>query len=186
MTRDDIKKLFPEATDDQITRMLNQTNSELQAEKARTERYRAEADRVGELEKQIKDLSNQNVSGAEKAAKDLEEAQRRIAELEKAQSIMAQKKSAMEKFKIDAAQADKVIKEDGSLDFDALGQIMSEKETAAATAKEQEIAKNQGNPGGSPGEPGGSSEKPSDLENVESMTFGGVSKDMQATRDYYK
>lgn len=185
MTRDDIKKLFPEATDDQITRMLNQMNSEVQAERSKADKYKAEADKVSELEKQIKDLSNQNVSGAEKAAKDLEDAQKRIAELEKAQAIMSTKKSAMEKFHINAEQADKVIREDGSLDFDALGQIMSEKETAAATAKEQEIAKNQGNPGGS-SNGDGKDEKPDDLANIETINFGGVSKEATAVRDYYK
>ena len=185
MTRDDIKKMFPEATDDQITRMLNQMNSEVQAERTKAEKYKAEADRVSELEKQIKELSNQNVSGAEKAAKDLEDAQKRIAELEKAQAIMSTKKSAMEKFRINAEQADKVIKEDGSIDFDVLGQIMSDKEAAAATAKEQEIAKNQGNPGGSSDEDG-KDEKPEDLANIETISFGGVSKEATAARDYYK
>ena len=43
------------------------------------------------------------------------------------------------------------MKDDGSLDYAELGKIMSEKETAAAQAKEQEIAKNQDIPGGGAG-----------------------------------
>lgn len=36
MTREDVVKLFPDATDEQITRMLNQHNSEVQKEKKKT------------------------------------------------------------------------------------------------------------------------------------------------------
>jgi hypothetical protein len=45
-------------------------------------------------------------------------------------------------------QAKTVVKEDGSFDTTVLGQIISEKETASAQAKEQEIAKGTPNPGG--------------------------------------
>ena len=39
-------------------------------------------------------------------------------------------------------------KDDGSFDYDALGKIISEKEAAAAQAKEAEIAAGSTNPGG--------------------------------------
>lgn len=35
MTREDVLKLFPEATDEQITNLLNQNNSEVAKEKTR-------------------------------------------------------------------------------------------------------------------------------------------------------
>lgn len=63
----------------------------------------------------------------------------------------------MEKLKINAEQAKTVVKDDGSIDYDALGKITSEKETAAAQAKEQEIANNSENPGG--GTAGGENKK---------------------------
>ena len=50
--------------------------------------------------------------------------------------------------KVNAEQAKAIVKEDGSFDTAELGKIMSEKETAAAQAKEQEIAKGSTNPGG--------------------------------------
>ena len=54
-----------------------------------------------------------------------------------------------------AEQAKQIVKDDGTLDYDVLGQIISDKETAAATAKEQEIANGAGNPGGGNGGAGG-------------------------------
>ena len=35
MTREEIKLIFPEATDEQITKMLNQSNTEVATEKAK-------------------------------------------------------------------------------------------------------------------------------------------------------
>ena len=37
MTREDVLKLFPEATDEQITNLLNQNNSEVATEKKLTQ-----------------------------------------------------------------------------------------------------------------------------------------------------
>ena len=54
----------------------------------------------------------------------------------------------MTNFKITADQAKSVVKDDGSLDYESLGKIISEKETASAKAKEEEIANNSTNPGG--------------------------------------
>ena len=71
-----------------------------------------------------------------------------IAKLQKDNAVRDQREAAMTNFKITAEQAKTVVKDDGSLDYTELGKIMSEKETAAAQAKEQEIAKNQDIPGG--------------------------------------
>ena len=72
-----------------------------------------------------------------------------IAKLQKDNAVRDQREAAMTNFKITAEQAKAVVKDDGSLDYTELGKIMSEKETAAAQAKEQEIANNTTNPGGS-------------------------------------
>ena len=40
MTREDVKKLFPEATDEQITSLLNQNNSEVAKEKTKAEKLK--------------------------------------------------------------------------------------------------------------------------------------------------
>ena len=148
MTREDVLKLFPEATDEQITNLLNQNNSEVAKEKNKVSQYKATADTADSLQKQLDDLQAGNMTELEKANKALETANQQIADLQKSNAIRDQREAAMTNFKITAEQAKTVVKDDGSLDYTELGKIMSEKETAAAQAKEQEIAKNQDIPGG--------------------------------------
>ena len=148
MTREQILKLFPDATDDQITNLLNQNNSEVAREKEKAKAYKADADKAADLQKRIDDLEAGNLSEVEKVNKALEAANKTIADLQKNNAIRDQREAAMTNFKITAEQAKTVVKDDGSLDYAELGKIMSDKETAAAQAKEQEIAKNQDIPGG--------------------------------------
>ena len=148
MTREDVLKLFPEATDEQITNLLNQNNSEVAKEKNKVSQYKAKADTADSLQKQLDELQAGNLTELEKANKALETANQQIADLQKSNAIRDQREAAMTNFKITAEQAKTVVKDDGSLDYTELGKIMSEKETAAAQAKEQEIAKHQDIPGG--------------------------------------
>ena len=100
MTREDVLKLFPDATDEQITNLLNQNNSEVAREKGKADKYKADAQKADDLQKQLDDLNSQNLSDIEKANKALETANQRIAELEKAQEIATQRSSVAEKFKV--------------------------------------------------------------------------------------
>lgn len=69
--------------------------------------------------------------------------------------------------------------------IDAICSIISERETAAATAKEQEIANKAGNPGGGNGTGGvGNDNKPADVLNAESISFGSASSE-QSQKDFY-
>lgn len=147
MTREDVLKLFPEATDEQITNLLNQNNSEVATEKNKAKQYKAKADTADDLQKQLDEIQAGNLTELEKANKALDTANQQIADLQKSNAIRDQREAAMTNFKITAEQAKAVVKDDGSLDYTELGKIMSEKETAAAQAKEQEIAKNQDIPG---------------------------------------
>ena len=123
-----------------------------------------------------------NLTELEKANKALETANQQIADMQKKNAIRDQREALMEKLKINAEQAKTVVKDDGSLDYDALGKIISEKETAAAQAKEQEIANNSENPGG--GTAGGENKKTADVENAESISFGEPAKNAEA-KDHY-
>ena len=102
----------------------------------------------------------------------METANQQIAELQKNNAIRDLREKAMTDFRITAEQAKEVVNDDGNFDTSALGKIMSEKETAAAQAKEQEIANGSTNPGG--GNAGGDTnkEKTADVENAENITFG--------------
>lgn len=161
MTREDVKKLFPEATDEQITGILNQNNSEVAKEKGKAEKIKTELDdlkasaaSVEELQKKIEEIEQSKMTETEKIAKELEKSNARVAELEKSIAIQQSRADATEKFKVTAEQAKQIVKDDGSFDYDALGTIIAEKEAAAANAKEQEIAHASTNPGGQPGDGG--------------------------------
>lgn len=183
MTRDDVLKLFPDATDDQITNLLNQNNSEVATEKNKAKQYREKAGTADELQKKLDELEAGNLSEIEKANKALDAANQQIAELKKNNAIRDQREAAMTNFKITAEQAKTVVKDDGSLDYESLGKIMSDKETAAAQAKEQEIAKNQDVPGG--GSAGGKDkDKTADVENAEKITFGNPASNSEAKNSY--
>lgn len=181
-------------TDEQIEKVIAENSKDIQSANSKADKYRSEIDKyksdagkLAEVQKQLEDLQNAQLSDIEKANKAVEAANQKIAELEAREKLGNSRKNAMEKFKITSEQANSVVKDDGSFDFEALGKIISEKEIAAATAKEQEIANNSSNPGGGNGNVGGKDdEKTADVKNAESITFGGVSKEAQAARDYYK
>lgn len=164
-----------EPTDEMISNYLNQVNGE-------SKKYKEKAETADSLQKQLDDINAQNMTEVEKATKALETANNRIAELEKAQAISNLKADVISKFRVTAEQAAKIVKDDGSMDMDVLGQIISEKETAAATAKEQEIAKGATNPGG--GNPNGAESKPADVINAEKLNFGNKASDTDV-KDFY-
>ena len=139
---------------------------------AKANEYKAKAVTADELQKKLDELEAGQMTEVEKANKALEAANEQIAKLQKDNAIRDQREAAMTNFKITAEQAKTVVKDDGSLDYESLGKIMSEKETAAAQAKEQEIANGSTNPGG--GSAGGDKdkEKTADVENAENITFG--------------
>ena len=180
MTREDVLKLFPEATDEQITNLLNQNNSEVATEKNKAKQYKAKADTADNLQKQLDEIQAGNLTELEKANKALETANQQIADLQKNNAIRDQRESAMANFKITAKI---IVKDDGSLDYAELGKIMSEKETAAAQAKEQEIAKNQDIPGGGAGGDK-DKEKTADVKNAETISFGNAAASKEAQNHY--
>lgn len=153
MTREQAKQNLiaigvAEPTDEQVSNYLNQVNGETKKEKERADGYKAKADTADGLQKQLDELQAGNLTELEKANKALDTANQQIAELKKNNAIRDLREKAMTDFKVTAEQAKTIVKEDGSFDTAELGKIMSEKETAAAQAKEQEIANGSTNPGG--------------------------------------
>lgn len=180
MTREQVLKLFPEATDEQITNLLNQSNGELEKEKQKSKAYKADADKAKELQEKIDELEGGNLTDIEKANKALEEANKTIADMQKSNAIRDQREQAMSNFKIDAEQAKSVVKDDGTLDYEALGKIISDKETASAQAKEKEIADGGTNPGGGSG--GGSGKEKTEAE----KTAEAIGKTLAGTNEAAK
>lgn len=66
MTREDVKKIFPEATDEQITAFLNQSNSDVAREKAKAQKMKEDAEKAEALEKELEELKQQNMTEAER------------------------------------------------------------------------------------------------------------------------
>ena len=188
ITREQAKKnlisiVVADPTEEQITSYLNQIGSETQKEKDKADKYKEKADKADELQSKLDEIEQGNLSEIEAANKNLEKANQRIAELEKAQMVVNQKKIVTEKFKVTGEQADNIVKEDGTLDYDVLGQIIADKETAAAQAKEQEIANGSINPGG--GNPGGKGEEKTNAEKIVEKLYGGESKQEKSVLSYY-
>lgn len=67
--------------------------------------------------------------------------------------------------------------------IDSMSQIIADKETAAAQAKEQEIANRSINPGG--GNPGGKGEEKTNAEKIVEKLYGGESKLEKSVLSYY-
>lgn len=88
MTREDVKKIFPDATDEQITSFLNQSNSDVAKEKAKAQKMKEDAEKAKALEEELEELKKQNMSDAEKAElerqKEKAANEKRISDLESA------------------------------------------------------------------------------------------------------
>lgn len=171
-------------SEENADKIMADYGSSVQKAKAKVDEYKTKADKVEELQKQLDDIEQGKLTEVEQANKNLEKANARIAELEKAQAIATQRADAASKFNVTAEQAAQIVKDDGSFDYDVLGKIISEKETAAAQAKEQEIANGSTNPGG--GTAGGNkdNEKTADVENAEKITFGSNSATAEEKNHY--
>ena len=190
MTREQAKQNIisigvEEPTDEQITNYLNQVNGETQKEKDKAAEYKEKADKADEYKAKIDELEAGNMTELEKANKALELANDQIAKMQKENSIRDLREKSMTDFKITAEQAKTVVKDDGSFDTAALGKIMSEKETAAAQAKEQEIAGKQDIPGG--GSAGGGKDKTEAEKTAEAIgkTLAGTNEAAKAIVDGY-
>lgn len=181
MTREDVKKIFPDATDDQITSFLNQSNSDVAKEKAKAQKVKEQADKAEALEKELEDLKQQNMTEAEKAElerqKEKAANEKRISDLESA--LATSQKEALTG-KITSIFADAGMKGDayaGAIKAfsnmnaeDALKEaqtfvdgISTENKNALDTAKaawEKEALEKTPNPGG--GKSGGKPEKKSE------------------------
>lgn len=181
MTREDVKKIFPDATDEQITSFLNQSNSDVAKEKAKNQKLKEDAEKAKALETELEELKKQNMSEAEKAElerqKEKATNEKRISDLESALKA-AQKDALTGKITSIFASAGMkgdayagAIKAFSNMDAeDALKEaqtfvdgISEEKKSTLDTAKaawEKEALENTPNPGG--GKSGGEPEKKSE------------------------
>ena len=173
MTRNDVLKLFPDATDEQITNLLNKSGEEMAREKEKANQYKAKADKADELQTQLDELQNGNMTELEKANKALETANQQIAKLQKDNAVRDLRESAMSDFGINAEQAKTVVKDDGSFDTTSLGKIISDMKANAIAEYEKNALKGTPNPNNG-GNNNGPDSKPADVANAEQISFGTV------------
>lgn len=181
MTREDVKRIFPDATDDQITSFLNQSNSDVAKEKAKAQKAKEQAEKADALEKELEELKQQNMTDAEKAElerqKEKAANEKRISDLESALATSQREALTGKITSIFASAGMKgdayagAIKAFSNMDAeDALKEaqnfvdgISEEKKSTLDTAKaawEKEALENTPNPGG--GKSGGEPEKKSE------------------------
>lgn len=179
-------------TDEQITTYLNNVNAEAIKEKSKADKYKEDADKAKELQKQLDDLQSQNLTDVEKAQQENEKLQKQIAELtsnsfrSEAKAIL--KGSGLEDADIEAllpgmiAGLDKV--EDVQARANAYVSAMNKFRDNAIKEHDKDVLDGTGTPGGEGGS--GGDDKTEDVINAEKISFGGVAKEAQTARDYYK
>lgn len=178
-----------EPTEEQISSLLDSVTEETKSEKARADKYKEDADKAKDLQRQLDDLQSQNFTDAEKAQQENEKLQQQIAELRsdgfKAEAKAILKGSGLEDTDIEAllpgmiAGLDKV--EDVQTRTNAYVSAMNKVRDNAIKKHDEDVLNGTGTPGGD-GEPG----KTDDVINAEKISFGGVAKEAQTARDYYK
>lgn len=181
MTREDVKKIFPDATDEQITSFLNQSNSDVAKEKAKNQKLKEDAEKAKALETELEELKKQNMTEAERTElehqKEKATNEKRISDLESALKA-AQKDALTGKItsifasagmKGDAyagaikafsnMDAEDALKEAQAF-VDGISKVNKSTLDTAKAAWEKETLENTPNPGG--GKSGGEPEKKSE------------------------
>lgn len=191
MTREQIKEQFPDATEEQITAILNINGTDITAAKKNSVDPK-ELKRLQGIETEYKKLQDADLTDAEKIQNALKDAAESKTKYEKELN-----KLDAEKILVAAGLTEEDYKDliDGIVSDDAettkamatnlSNLIKNQKDSAVQKAKE-ELMDNTNTPGGGNGGGSGEDDKTDDVKNVESISFGGASKDAQTARDYYK
>ena len=154
MTRDAVKQKLiswgiEEPTDDQISDYLATINKETKSAEDKAAHYKAESERVKDLEKELKAMTDANLSDVEKANKAMEEARAEVESLKLTVKQMNLEKSLAEIGIVgdDAAG----LFENGELNTAKLGEILSNREKNAVAAYQKETLNNTPSPQGGSG-----------------------------------
>lgn len=192
MTRDDIKKQFPDATEEQITAILNINGADIETEKKKNVDPK-ELKQLREDSAAYRKLQEANLTDAEKVQKALDDAA-----AAKTDFTMKSNRLEVEKILVAAGLTEVDYKDliDGLVSEDAeasktlatnLANMLSKQKEAAVQKTKEEMMDGTQTPGGGEGGAGDEGkDKTEDVKNIENMSFGGVDKNAQEARDYYK
>ena len=162
MTREAIRQQLismgvEEPSEEAITNFLNSVSKDIKASEDKAAKYKADSERVKDLEKQLSDLNTQNMSDVEKANKATEDALKQVADLQKTVSQMQRAKELAE-IGIVGDDAEGLFNDDGSLNVSKLGEIVTGREKKAVADFEKEALLKTPNPEG--GEPDSDKDAP--------------------------
>jgi len=191
MTREDIKKQFPDATEEQITALLNLHGTELQTAKNKLTTDQAEVERLKEVETQFINLTAQNQTAEQKYQAALD-----AAELAKKDFVKKTNRLEVEKALVTAGLSEEDYKDiiDGMVSEDAVTslklatgftKILQSKKEAQEKAFKEDALKNMPPPAG--GAPGTPQPKTDGEKLVESLATekAETNKTAQSTLNYY-
>lgn len=153
LSRDEVRKKFTEwgienPTEEQVSDYLAQIGKEVKSSEEKAQKYKDDALRVKELQKQLDDINTANLSEVEKANKATEDAMKEIDSLRKTVKQMELTKSLAE-IGIVGDDATGLVGEDGSLNTEKLGSILAAREKSAVAAFQKKALDNTPTPSGS-------------------------------------
>lgn len=155
MSREEVKALFnswgiENPTDEQVSDYLNKIQQATKSAEDKATRYKAEADKVRDLQKQLDEINNEKLTDAEKSQKAIEDANKRVMELEATVTSMKLQKELAE-IGITGEQAEGLFNDDGSLNVAKMGEIITGREkTAVANFEKEALLKTPNPEGGKP------------------------------------
>ena len=161
--RDEVKQKLiemgvAEPTEEQVNSYIAVISNELKASEDRAARFKAESDKVKDLEKQLNELNNAKLTDEERSAKAMEEANQRVLELETTVKTMQLQKGLAEIGIIGEDAAD-LVDEDGSLNIEKLGQIIGAREKSAVDVYKKQALDDTPAPDGKKGSEGEDDDK---------------------------
>ena len=151
MTREQAKENLialgvAEPSDDAITTYLNTIQSATKNAEDKATRFKAEADKVRDLQKQLEEMSNEKLTDEEKSKKAMDDAMKEIEVLRSTVKQMELTKSLAE-IGIVGDDATSLVGEDG-LDVAKLGEILAAREKNAVAAYQKQALDNTPSPNG--------------------------------------
>ena len=123
----------PEPTEEQVSDYLATISKETKSAEDRAARFKADSDKVRDLEKQLEELNSQNLTDLELSQKKTEEALKEVESLRSTVKQMELQKSLAE-IGITGDDATGLFGEDGSLNTELLGKIIEGREKSAVAA----------------------------------------------------
>ena len=184
MTREDVKKMFPDATDEQITAFLNKHNAEIAAEKVKTAK---ESKRADALQTEKDQREREGMGELEKLQSDFAAMQKSL-EASQAENRKLKLTTDLAGKGVVGENATKLIESfiGGEFDVAAMAQIIEDAKTAAIAEHDRQSLKDTPDPTGK-GKKGGDGDDvtPEDVAFASGITFGKSADSAKAAIDYY-